>query len=86
MGNNNSPKDSQSTPATAGERKIRGGALEGSDQKSAPDHAEFETARDPDSELHLDGEDESLYSDGLDVKEESDTLAGTRGSSSGIKP
>jgi len=40
------------------------------------------------AELRLDGEDDSLYSDGLDLEidEEDDTLAGTRGTSSGIKP
>jgi hypothetical protein len=87
MGNNNSPKDDRSTPATSGERKIRGGALEGSDQKSAPDHADFEKKRSPDTEVRLDGEEDSLYNDGLDVEEDTDdTLAGTRGTSSGIKP
>ena len=41
----------------------------------------------PDTELHLDGESDSLYSDGLDVEDDSgETLAGTRGDSSGIKP
>jgi hypothetical protein len=83
MGNDNSAKGTD----TAGERKIRGGKLEGSDQKNSPDHGEFEKARDPDTELHLDGEEDSLYSDGLDVEEDTDdTLAGTRGTSSGIKP
>ena len=85
MVNNNSPKDGRS-PATAAERKIRGGALEGSDQKSAPDHADFEKKRNPDTALHVDGEEDSLYSDGLDIEEDTDTLAGTRGTSSGIKP
>jgi hypothetical protein len=68
--------------------KLRGAELEGSDQKSAPDHMDYEKSRDPDAELRLDGEDDSLYSDGMDLEidEEDDTLAGTRGTSSGIKP
>jgi hypothetical protein len=68
--------------------RLRGSALEGSDQKGAPDHEDYEKNRDPDAELRLDGEDDSLYSDGMDLEidEEDDTLAGTRGTSSGIKP
>jgi hypothetical protein len=77
-------------PVTGKTRKtrLRGPELEGSDQKLAPDHADYEKSRDPDAELRLDGEDDSLYSDGLDleIEEEDDTLAGTRGKSSGIKP
>jgi hypothetical protein len=73
-------------PDTDAERKLRGGALKGSEQKSAVDHTTYEKARNPDTELHLDGEEDTLYNDGLDVDEDSDTLAGTRGNSSGIKP
>jgi hypothetical protein len=67
--------------------KLRGSALEGSDQKTAPDHMDYEKGRDPDAEVRLDGEEDTLYSDGLDLDEgDSDDLAGTRGNSSGIKP
>ncbi len=38
----------------------------------------------PDVELHLNGEDDSLYDDGLDVDHEDDGLAGTRGNTPGI--
>ena len=79
--------DSQATDKTRKSR-LRGSALEGSDQKQAPDHVDYEKSRDPDAELRLDGEDDNLYSDGMDLEidEEDDTLAGTRGTSSGIKP
>ena len=86
MGNANS-SDGGKSPATASERKIRGEALDGSEQKNAVDHAKYERTRQPDTELHLDDEKDTLYNDGLDVEDDgSDTLAGTRGSSSGIKP
>ncbi len=49
-------------------------------------HAAYEKRRNPDTELRLDGEEDSLYSDGLDVEPEPEPLAGTRGTSSGIKP
>jgi hypothetical protein len=82
------PKTDSQTGANSRKTRLRGSALEGSEQKSAPDHVEYEKSRDPDAELRLDGEDDSLYSDGMDLEidEEDDTLAGTRGTSSGIKP
>jgi hypothetical protein len=84
MGNDNSPDDDQSTRDTAAERKLRGSALMGSEQTAAADHTDYEKARDPDTELHLDGEEDTLYNDGLDIKEDSETLSGTRGTSPGI--
>jgi len=81
-------KNDLQTSGKTRKSKLRGAELEGSDQKSAPDHMDYEKSRDPDAELRLDGEDDSLYSDGMDLEidEEDDTLAGTRGTSSGIKP
>jgi hypothetical protein len=87
MGNTNSPSDDQPKSDTAAESRLRGKDLAGSERKNAPDHAAYEKARNPDTELHLDGEDDSLYNDGLDLEDDDDeTLAGTRGPSSGIKP
>lgn len=72
--------------ATAGERRLRGKDLSGSESKRAVDHMDYEKRRDVDSELRVDGEEDSLYDDGLDIEEDDSTLAGTRGTSSGIKP
>ncbi|MGP8098778.1 MAG: hypothetical protein ACLPUH_15655 [Steroidobacteraceae bacterium] len=49
-------------------------------------HAAYEKRRNPDTELRVDGEKDSLYNDGLDIEPEPEPLAGTRGPSSGIKP
>jgi hypothetical protein len=66
--------------------RIRGNALDGAEQKDAVDHTDYERSRNPDTELRLDGEDDSLYSDGLDIGDNTDTLAGTDGNSpKGIK-
>lgn len=66
--------------------RLRGAGLEGSEQKDAVDHAEYEKSRNPDTELHLDGEDDTLYSDGLDISDDTEPLAGTDGKSpTGIK-
>jgi hypothetical protein len=86
MSINNVPKDDPSTIDTAGERKLRGSALKGSEQKVAADHTDYEEGRNPDTELQVDGEPDSLYNDGIDIQPDSAALAGTRGKSSGIKP
>lgn len=85
MGTDKSTEDeARGTPS---ERKLRGAGLKGSEQKSAADHTEYEEQRNPDTELRLDQETDTLYSDGLDTESGADeTLAGTRGDSYGIKP
>jgi hypothetical protein len=61
------------------ESRIRGKALEGSEQKDAVDHTDYEKTRDPDTEIRVDDEKDTLYDDGLDVEDDSLTLADTRG-------
>lgn len=86
MGNPENPKDSKDL-ATAAERRLRGTPLEGAENKNAADHDEYEKSRNPDTELRLDGEADTLYDDGLDTGDDDpDTFAGTRGKSAGIKP
>lgn len=66
--------------------RLRGAALDGADQQTAVEHSEYEKRRNPDAELHLDGEDDSLYSDGLDIGDDTESLAGTDGNApKGIK-
>jgi hypothetical protein len=65
--------------ANPNEDRLRGKALDGSEQKNAVDHTEFAEARDPDTELHLDDEKDTLYNDGLDIEDDSETLADTKG-------
>jgi hypothetical protein len=79
MGNENLPIDDAATDI-AGERKLRGSALNGSEQEAAVDHSEYQIEGGLDTELRLDGESDSLYGDGLEIEEEFDTPAGTPGS------
>ena len=66
--------------------RLRGAGLHGAEQRSSVEHGEYEASRTPDAELRLDGEDESLYSDGLDVGDDSESWAGTDGDApKGIK-
>jgi hypothetical protein len=65
--------------ADPNDTRLRGKDLDGADQKDAVDHVEFAKKRNPDAELHIDDEKDTLYNDGLDVEDDSETLAGTRG-------
>jgi len=87
MSNENSDvPGSESNAPELGETRLRGAALGGAEQKTAAAHDEYEKTRNPDTELHLDGEDDSLYNDGLDVGDDSESLAGTDGNGpKGIK-
>jgi hypothetical protein len=75
----NTTTDEQQGADDAGERKLRGKSLDGAEQKNAVDHPAYEKARNPDTELRLDGEEDTLYQDGLEVEDDSETLADTRG-------
>lgn len=84
-------KSNETNVVTAGgvakstDTRLRGGELGGAEQRSAVDHADYQKSRNPDIELHLDGEDDSLYSDGLDIGDD-EPLAGTDGNApKGIK-
>jgi hypothetical protein len=72
--------DGDQVPAdTAGEARLRGDALSGSDRKKAVDHVAYEKARNTDSTLRLDGEEDTLYDDGLELEDHSGPLTGQDG-------
>ena len=76
----------ESNACESGETRLRGASLGGAEQRAAVEHADYEKTRNPDTELRLDGEDDSLYNDGLDVGDDSESLAGTDGNApKGIK-
>ena len=62
----------------AGETELRGPRILGSEQIAAVDHLAHRKKRNPDVTLHLDGESDSLYTDGLDVDANSGGLFGTK--------
>jgi hypothetical protein len=79
-GQNQNPGESN-VVATDGdqytEAHLRGDGVGGAEQRDAVGHTEYEESRNPDSELRLDGEDETLYSDGIDTGDDTETLMGT---------
>lgn len=75
--NKEEPKQSSAEPEEES-IALRGREL-GSERMDAVNHLGHAQKRNPDVELRLDGEKDSLYSDGLDLDDGSDPLAGTHG-------
>ena len=63
----------------SGESRLRGPRLEGSEQRQAVDHTAYAKARNTDSILRLDGEEDTLYDDGLELDDDSPPLTGKDG-------
>lgn len=70
MGNNEASGDNIPIDET-GESTLRGSALDGSEQKKSVVHTAFEKTLNPDATLHLDGEEDTLYDDGLELDDDS---------------
>jgi hypothetical protein len=64
---------------TAAQAKLRGASLSGSDRKKAVDHVDYEKTRNTDTTLRLDGEEDTLYDDGLEIEDKSGPLTGQGG-------
>jgi hypothetical protein len=61
----------------ASENQLRGTIVEGSEPSDGADRADHAKKREPDAELRLDDEKDSLYDDGLEIGDDSETLADT---------
>ena len=70
MGNTDTGGDNVPIDQT-GESTLRGSGLDGSEQKKSVAHTAFEKTRNPDATLRLDGEEDTLYDDGLEVDDDS---------------
>jgi len=73
MGNANTD-DNLPDADDSGERMLRGRALDGSEQKKAVDHTRYEKKRNPDRVVRVDGEEDTLYDDGLDLEDDTPPL------------
>jgi hypothetical protein len=78
VGNEKTDADNIPIDAT-GESTLRGAALDGSEQKKSVKHTAFEKTLNPDTTLHLDGEEDTLYDDGLELEDGSPPLTGKDG-------
>jgi hypothetical protein len=82
MGNANTDTNRPDATEPTGENKLRGDTLDGSERKRAVDHTAYDKARNPDAVVRLDGEEDTLYDDGLDLEEDAPTLVLTPGNDS----
>jgi hypothetical protein len=71
--------DGDNVPDPTGESTLRGAALDGSEQEKSVAHAAFQKTRNTDTTLRLDGEEDTLYEDGLEVEDGSGPLTGKDG-------
>jgi hypothetical protein len=62
-----------------GESTLRGSALDGSEREKSVAHTAFEKTRNTDAILRLDGEEDTLYEDGLELEDGSAPLTGKDG-------
>jgi len=79
MGNASTDDQPQGSIDRPDESKLRGDALAGSEQKRAVDHTTYEKTRNPDTLLRVDEEEDTLYSDGLEVEDDTAPLGTPRG-------
>jgi hypothetical protein len=63
----------------AGETKIRGKDLAGSEQPAAADHVQNAKRTNTDKVVRTDGEKDSLYEDGIELDDGSSPLTGVNG-------
>jgi len=78
MGNTSSDEDDVPIDKT-GESTLRGSALDGAEQKKSVAHTAFEKTRNTDATLRLDGEEDTLYDDGLEIDDDPAPLTGKDG-------
>jgi hypothetical protein len=78
MGNDKTATGQPSKSDQAGENKLRGEALAGSERNRAADHTQYDKKRNPDKVVRVDGEEDTLYSDGLEVEDDTSPM-GTAG-------
>jgi hypothetical protein len=78
MGNAKTENDRAPAADQSDESELRGDALTGSEQKRAVDHTARQKARNPDTALNVDNEEDTLYSDGLELEDDTPPLGTDR--------
>lgn len=70
MGNPKTESGRMDESGRLDEDRLRGKALDGSEQKRAADHTAYAQKRNPDGVVRVDNEEDTLYSDGLEVEDD----------------
>jgi hypothetical protein len=77
MGNANTENDRTRIDQSS-ENELRGDALDGSERQNAVDHTTHQKTRNPDTVLNLDDEEDTLYSDGLELEDDTPPMGTNR--------
>jgi hypothetical protein len=83
MGNANTDNDRVDNADDAGETNLRGESIAGSERKRAADHSAYQQKRNPDNVVRVDGEEDTLYSDGLELEDGTPPMGTTGGDTGG---
>jgi hypothetical protein len=78
MGNTDADNRPQGATDQSGESKLRVDASTSPEEKRAVDHLTAKKRRNPDTELHVDEEEDTLYNDGLELEDDTPPM-GTAG-------
>ena len=73
------PKTNNLPADRAGETRLRGGSLTNDGKRTAADDPATQQSEDTDQVLRTDGEEDTLYEDGLDLEPDSHPLTGING-------
>lgn len=73
------PGEELDSADNSGENKLRGGALSGSERPQAADHTKYSQQRNPDTEVRVDGEEDTLYGDGLELEDDTPPMINNDG-------
>jgi hypothetical protein len=63
----------------AGESRLRGRVLGGPERDAAADHVDYAQRANPDAVIRTDGEEDTLYEDGIELDDDSDPLTAING-------
>lgn len=78
MGNPQTESGRKDESAGPDEDRLRGKALDGSEQQSAVDHTAYARKRNPDDVVRVDNEEDTLYNDGLEIGDDTPPMGTNR--------
>jgi hypothetical protein len=79
MSNPNTRDERPDATDESAENELRGDSLDGPERTRAADHTAYEKRRNPDTVVRTDGEEDTLYNDGLELEDDTPPLGTTGG-------
>jgi hypothetical protein len=79
MSDSKSGSEPRNVADDIGENKLRGSTLNGAERRRAADHTKYSQQRNPDTEVRVDNEEDTLYADGLELEDDTPPLTNNDG-------